>query len=166
MARQRRHDRPDPHELAAARMRAAYGPYEPLPNELRRLNSRKLLVYVALAVGIAALLSGRLGTGAPQVRGSCTEPAAALDRDDVGQFGLVSWSVAGPSGSEVVLTADAAGPDTGRLQPPVPVRDCKATGRFSARLSEGEHVVRVFLRQADGSTRLLTTERLVVNAAR
>lgn len=166
MARQRRFDRPDPHELAAQRMRAAYGPYEPLPNELRRLNSKKVLVYAALAVAVVALLSSELGGGSPQVKGSCTEPAAALDRKDVTQFGLVSWSVAGPTGAEVVLTADAATPDAGQLQPPVPVKDCKAEGRFAARLSDGEHVVRVFLRQTDGSTRLLTTETLVVNAAR
>lgn len=147
-------------------MRAAYGPYEPLPNELRRLNTRKVLVYVALAVAVVAVLHDEVGSGTPAVKGSCTQPAFALDRKDVKQFGLVSWSAAGPTGSQVVLTADTTSPETGQLQPPVPIVDCAASGRFSARLSGGEHVVRVFLRAADGTTRLLATETLVVNAAR
>ena len=161
----RRHrERPDPHELVAERIRAGLEPFEPLPPEIRRKDNKKLLIWFGLAVVVIALLRNGPGQGAPAVKGSCTRPAFAFDRTSVRYYGTVKWSVAGPSGAQVFITADSPSVDAGKLLGPVTLRSCKASGLFGVPLKNGRHVVRVFLRQPDGSTRVLGTRSLEVHA--
>jgi hypothetical protein len=163
----RRHrDQPDASEQAAARLRAGLEPFEPLPPDPRPINRKKLLLYVFLGVLVVGVLRDGLGRGAPSVDGSCTRPAFALDRSEVGQYGVVKWSVAGPTGAQVVITADTTTTSTGRLLGPLPLKQCKASGRFGVPLSDGDHVLRVFLLGTDGATSLVGSQKLVVNAPR
>ena len=167
MALRRRRPEPlDPHELAAARLRGGLEPFEPLPPDPRPIDRKKLLFYVLLGVVVVGVLRDGIGRWAPPVHGSCTSPAFALDRDEVGQYGVVKWAVAGPTGAQVVITADTTSATSGRLLGPLPLKQCKASGRFGVPLSDGDHVLRVFLREPDGGTSLLGTQKLVVNAPR
>lgn len=163
MLRRRRPDAPDLHEQAASRMRAGLEPFEPLPPDPRPVDRKRLLFFILVGVVVVGVLRDGLGRGAPAVHGSCTKPAFALDRSEVGQYGVVKWSVAGPTGDQVVITADAASAASGRLLGPVPLKQCKASGRFGVPLSDGNHVLRVFLLDA-GATRLVGSQKLVVNA--
>jgi hypothetical protein len=162
----RRRDRPDPHELAAERLEAGLEPFEPLPPTLRHPDRKRLLLYLVLGAVTVAILRDGLGRGAPPVTGSCTHAAFAFDRSEVREDGVVKWSVAGPSGAEVFVTADSTTVDAGRLLGPVTLRDCKASGRFGVVLKDGTHVLRVFLRDPDGATRVLGQRTLEVNAPR
>jgi hypothetical protein len=166
MLRRRRPEPLDPHELAAARLRGGLEPFEPLPPDPRPIDRKRLLLYVLVGVVVVGVLRDGLGRGAPAVHGSCTKPAFALDRSEVGQYGVVKWSVAGPSGARVVITADTVTPATGRLLGPLPLKQCRASGRFGVPLSDGDHVLRVYLSEPDGGTSLVGTQKLVVNAAR
>ena len=102
-------------------MRDGLEPFEPLPPDPRRTDRKRLLLYVVLGVVVIGVLRDGLGRGAPPVHGSCTKPAFALDRAEVRQYGVVKWSVAGPSGAQVVITADNASAGTGRLLGPLAV---------------------------------------------
>lgn len=163
MLRRRRGDRPDPHELAAERMRTGLEPFEPLPPQLRRYDRKRLLVMVLMGALVVAVLRDGLGRGAPPVDGSCTRPAYAFDRDEVGQAGVIKWSAAGPTGSYVIVTADSPSPDAHRLLGPLPLKDCRASGLFGVPLSDGSHVLRVFLRRPDGATSVIGERRVEVN---
>lgn len=146
-------------------MRAELEPYEPLPEGLKRFSPRRLMVYVLLAVVAVAVVRAGSGKEALEVDGSCTDPGFAFDRSAVRQERLVTWSVAGLTGAQVIVTADSASADEGQVQPPVTLTDCKATGRFRVTLDEGNHVLRVFLREPDGTTRAVGTHPLEVDPA-
>jgi hypothetical protein len=163
----RRHrEQPDPHELAAERLQAGLEPFEPLPAPLRRTDRKKLLLYVVLGAVTVAVLRDGLGRGAPPVKGSCTQPAFAFDRGSVREDGVVKWSVAGPSGAQVFVTAGSTTVDNGKLLGPVTLKRCKASGLFAVPLKDGKYVLRVFLRQPDGSTRVIGQRTLEVDAPR
>lgn len=162
--RRRRFDRPDPHELAAERLNAGLGPYEPLPEQLRRYNGKRIVLLAALALVAAVVIGGHNGASRPPVSGSCSKPAFAFDHTEIRYYGAVKWSVAGPSGSSVIITGDSESADRGRLAGPVPIKDCKADGRMGVPLDGGRHVVRVFLRSPDGRDTVLGTASLLVNA--
>jgi hypothetical protein len=162
----RRRGRPDASELAAERLQAGREPFEPLPPTLRRLDRKRLLLYLVLGAVTVAVLRDGLGRGAPPVKGSCTQPAFAFDRTEVREDGVVKWSVAGPPDAQVVITADSTTADGGRLLGPVTLQGCKASGRFGVVLQDGTHVLRVFLRQPDGTTQVIGTRTIVVNAPR
>ncbi|HUR13618.1 MAG TPA: hypothetical protein VM097_03905 [Mycobacteriales bacterium] len=164
--RRRRPEKLDLHEQAAQRMRAGLEPFEPLPPDPRRIDRKRLLLYVFVGAVLVAVFRDGLGRGAPPVEGSCTKPAFALDRVEVAQYGVVKWSVAGPTGAQVVITADTPSADTGRLVGPLPLKQCKASGRFGIPLADGDHVLRVFLRQVDGTTTLVGQQTLTVNVPR
>jgi hypothetical protein len=166
MLRRRRPEPLDPHELAAARLRSGLEPFEPLPPNPRPIDRKRLLFYALVGVVVVGVLRDGLGRGAPPVDGSCTKPAFALDREEVGQYGVVKWSVAGPSGAQVVITADTTSTAIGRLLGPLPLKQCKASGRFGVPLSDGDHVLRVFLQEPGGATTLVGSQKLVVNAPR
>ena len=166
MLRRRRPEPLDPHELAAARLRSGLEPFEPLPPDPRPIDRKRLLFYLLIGVVVVGVLRDGIGRGAPPVKGSCTQPGYALDRKEVGQNGVVKWAVAGPTGAQVVITADTVTPATGRLLGPLPLKQCRASGRFGVPLTDGDHVLRVFLRDPDGSTSLVGTQKLVVNAPR
>jgi len=169
----RRRDRPDPHERAAERIQAALEPFEPLPPGLQRFDRKRLVFLLILGAVTVAILRDGLGRGAPPVSGSCTHPAFAFDRSEVAQQGgVVKWSAAGPSGASVFVTVDSTSIDSGHLLGPVVLKDCKASGRFGVvlqggvLLKDGSHVLRVFLRQPDGTVKLVGTKPLQVNAPR
>ena len=169
----RRHDRPDPHERTAERIQAGLEPFEPLPPGLQRYDRKQLIWLLILGGVTVAVLRDGLGRGAPPVDGSCTRPAFAFDRDEVGQqSGVVKWSVAGPSGASVFVTVDSTSIESGHLLGPVELKDCKASGRFgvvlpgAVLLTDGSHVLRVFLRLPDGTVQLLGSRPLTVNAPR
>ncbi len=159
-----RRRRPDPFEQVAERIEAGRKPFEALPPDPRRIDRKRLIMYVVVGALLVAVLRDGLGRPAPPVQGSCAKPGFALDRVEVTEGAVIKWSVAGPSGSQVVITADTTSPETGRLLGPVPVKDCKASGRFGVPLPDGDHVLRVFLLNADGSTTVVGTQKLVVNA--
>jgi hypothetical protein len=163
VAFRRSRGRPDPHEYAAERLGAGIGPFEPLPEELRRSHRRRIILYVVIGLVVVAVLRDGLGRGAPPVHGSCTKPAFAFDRDEVRQDGVVKWSVAGASGSYVIITADSASAASGRLLGPLPLKHCGASGRFGVPLREGDHVLRVFLRSPSGATSLVGSQKVVVS---
>jgi hypothetical protein len=123
-------------------------------------------VLLVVVVGVVALAAVRSGGGgkAPAPPGSCDRPALALGDAEVRSGRLVSWSVSGPTGERVVLTADSASPDRGRVAGPVELTGCAANGRFLVQLDEGKHVVRGFLLRADGTSRPVGTRQLVVDA--
>ncbi|HUR51572.1 MAG TPA: hypothetical protein VMZ11_05570 [Mycobacteriales bacterium] len=162
----RRPDRPDPHELAAERLRASLEPSVPLPPELHRRDRKRLVLWVVMGALAVAVLRDGLGRGAPDVKGSCDRPAFAFDHDEVRQDGVVKWSVTGPTGSSVVVTADSTTPDSGRLLGPVRLKGCKGSGRFGAPLTDGDHVLRVFLLQEGEQPQQIGSRTLTVNAAR
>jgi hypothetical protein len=162
----RERDRPDPHELAAERLSDGLGPYEPLPPQLERYDRKRLLLLVVLGGITVAVLRDGLGRGAPPVAGSCTKPAFSFDRDRIRVDLALKWAVAGPSGSSVIVTADSTSADEGRLLGPVELRGCKADGLFGVPLSDGTHVLRVFLRAPDGTTALLGQQDLEVDVPR
>ena len=164
--RRRRHDRPDSHELAAERLNAGVGPYEPLPAELKNYNGKRLMMLAALGIFVALLLGGRHGSSGPPVTGSCAKPGFSFDKTSIRYYGAVRWSVAGPDGSSVIITADSTSADSGRLAGPVPINECKASGRMGVPLKGGSHLLRVFLRSADGTDTLLGQKALQVNAPR
>lgn len=159
-----RRTRPDPSEQAYDRLTAPAAPYEPLPPRLHRVSRRRLLVYAFLFVMVVAVFRDGVGRGAPDVDGSCERPAFAFDHTEVVEDRAVKWAVAGPAGTSVVITADSATADRGRLLGPVPLRGCAASGRFGARLKDGDHVLRVFLLRPNGSSLLVGQQTLTVNA--
>lgn len=166
MLRRRRTEALDLHEQAAARLRTGLEPFEPLPPDPRPTDRKRLLLYLLIGVVVVGVLRDGIGRGAPPVKGSCTQPGFALDRSEVGQYGVVKWAVAGPTGAQVVITADTTTTESGRLLGPLPLKQCRASGRFGVPLSDGDHVLRVFLREPDGATSLVGTQKLVVNAPR
>jgi hypothetical protein len=160
----RQREQPDLNELAAERIRTGIEPFEPLPPQLRRYDRKRLFVFVVMGALAVAILRDGLGRGAPPVTGSCTQPGFAFDRTSTPVEGAVKWAVVGPTGSFVIVTADSTSPDRGRLLGPVPLRDCKADGRFGVPLKDGDHVLRVFLRAPDGTVTLLGSKPLEVDA--
>ena len=163
--RLRRH-RPDASELAYERMRPDLEPVVPLPPSLHRVSRRRLLVYAAMFVMVLGVLRGGLGRGAPPVDGSCDRPGFAFDRVAVDQDRPVKWSVAGPDGTDVVITANSTSPGQNVVLGPLPLEDCGASGRFGVRLGDGDHVMRVFLLRPDGGSTLVGQQTLTVNAPR
>ena len=162
--RKRPVDRPDQHELAAERMAAGLGPFEPLPETLRRFDRKRQVLLFLLGAIALLLYRGAQTGGPPSASGSCTRPAFDFDHTSVRYYGTVRWSVAGPAGSSVVITADSASVTTGRLAGPVALKDCRAQGRFGVPLPDGTHLIRVFLVSGDGTTTVLGTKDLVVHA--
>jgi hypothetical protein len=98
------------------------------------------------------------------VNGGCDSPGIAFNRDEVSEGGVLKWSVAGPAGADVVITADdtpVTSPD--RLLGPVRIGSgCKASGLFGVPLKDGTHTLRVTLIQ-DGAPREIGTTRIEVN---
>jgi hypothetical protein len=160
----RERDQPDLNELAAERLRTGIEPFEPLPPQLRRYDRKRLLMFIVMGALAVAILRDGLGRGAPPVTGSCTQPGFAFDRQSVVEEGVVKWAVVGPTGASVIVTADSTSPDQGRLLGPVPLKDCKADGRFGVPLKDGTHVLRVFLRSPDGAVSQLGSKSLEVDA--
>ena len=88
MLRKRR-DKPDAHELAAERLQGGLEPFVPLPPELKRYDRKRLVLYLVLgAITVAAFRDG-IGRGAPPVKGSCSQPAFAFDREEVREEGVI-----------------------------------------------------------------------------
>jgi hypothetical protein len=162
----KRPDPPDPHELAAERLRGGLEPFEPLPSGLARFDRKRLVLFVIMGGLMVAILRDGIGRGAPPVDGSCTKPGFAFDRSSVRVDGAVKWAVAGPTGSAVIVTADSESAGVGRLVGPVALKDCKASGRFGVPLTDGNHVLRVFLRSADGVVTPLGEKPLEVDGPR
>ena len=166
MRLRRERDKPDHSELAAERLRGGLEAFEPLPPTLRRYDRKRLLLFVVLGALVVAVIRDGVGKGAPPVSGSCTRPGFAFDRTSVRTDGAVKWAVAGPTGSSVIVTADSESPGTGRLLGPVPLKGCKADGRFGVPLEDGDHVLRVFLRAPDGAVTLVGKKPLEVDGPR
>jgi hypothetical protein len=160
-----RRPRRDPSEIAYERLRADAEPRIVLPARVHQVDRKRLAVYAVLFVLVVAVFRDGIGRGAPEVEGSCDRPAFALDRTEVRQDYVVKWAVRGPSGAQVVITANSADPAAGRLLGPLPLKDCHADGRFGVPLPDGEHLLRVFL-QTGGTTTLLGDQELTVNAPR
>lgn len=161
-----RRGRPDPSEQAYDRLTAPAAPYEPLPAQLRRFDLKRWLLYAVLLFVVVAVFRDGVGRGAPEVDGACDRPAFALDKAEVDQDAPVKWAVKGPTGDQVVITANSASPSTGRVLGPLPLEGCAADGLFGASLPDGEHVIRVFLLRPDGSHVVLGQKVLTVNAPR
>jgi hypothetical protein len=158
----------DPHELGARRSDPELAALEPLPQSSRRVtNGQLLLAFFAAVVVIAFVRNGGPG-GGPAVAGSCTQPAFALNKTEVKSGGVLKWSAAGPTASEVAFAVDSdtlpATLDAGLLAGPLPLSGCKRSGQFGIRASEGEHVVTVFLVDAEGTTTVLGTKKVTVDA--
>ena len=160
----RRRRRPDPAELAYERLRAEAEPRVPLPPRLQRVDRKRLVVYAFLVLVVGAVVKDGLGRGAPRVDGSCTSPGFAFDRTEVLQDHAGKWAVAGPSGAQVVITADSDNPAVGRLLGPLTVQHCHGDGRFGVPLTDGDHVLHVFLLRPSAAPQQLGTARLTVNA--
>lgn len=160
----------DQSELAYERLSSGVGPYEPLPPGLQRFNRKQLLVYALLLVLVVAVFRDGIGRPPPEADGSCSRPAFAFDQTEVRVDGVVKWSVAGPTGSRVVVGADTTTVPTtvaeGKLLGPVALQDCKASGRFGVPLTDGEHQLRVFLIAPDGTVTTLGPHALTVNGPR
>jgi hypothetical protein len=163
----RRRARPDQYELAAERLRAEIEPYEPLPQGLHRFTPRRLVLYVLLGVVVVALVhSGTKGRKELPVTGSCTQPGFTIDHDTVPVNGKLSWAVVGPTGAEALVTVDSSSPDRGVAAGPTTLRACRAGGQFTLEAPAGAHVLRVFLINPEGTSQLVGSKELVVNAPR
>ena len=157
----------DPHEYGAARSDPGLGAFEPLPPSGRRITNRQLLTY--FFCGVVLIASFRAGSNpAPVVKGSCTSPGFALSKTEVKSYGTLKWSAAGPQDATVVLGIDTRslpGPrDDGLLSGPHRLKGCKASGLFGVRVPEGNHILTVYLVSADGTSKVLGTEKLIVDA--
>lgn len=156
----------DPYALGAANSDPALVGMQPLPPAPQRLHPKRLLAYFVALVLVVAVF--REAGGPPKAGGSCTKPAAALDKDEVRQYGVLKWSASGPAGSSVVIGADTTTVPTtleqGKLSGPTAVKDCAASGLFGVRLPEGKHVLRVFLVGRNGTASVAATKDVTVTA--
>ena len=125
---------------------------------------------LCLAVGIAFVLFSRGSTSkdnaGPTVTGSCTQPAAALDKTDTRAYRSLAWSATGPAASSVVIGIDTTSlptsEDAGRLLGPVPLTGCRAHGRVGVRATVGNHVLTFYAVAADGAATVINSKRIVV----
>lgn len=157
----------DPHEFGAARSDPGLGAFEPLPPSGRRINNKKLLTYFFCGVVLIAIFRAS-SNPAPSVKASCTEPAYALSKTEVKSYGTLKWSAAGPTGSSVVFGVDTTtvpgALDEGLLSGPTALKACRASGLFGVGVPEGDHTLTAFLVAADGTAKVIGTEKLVVDA--
>lgn len=156
----------DPHEFGARRSDPDLAAFEPLPPNARRYSNKQLLYLFFLAVVFVAVY--RLGSErVPAVDGSCTKPAFALSKTELKQYGVINWSVAGPSTSKVVIGIDTSAVptslETGLLTGPRVLKGCKAGGLFGVRTPEGPHTVVVYLVDAAGTSTVVGSTKITVD---
>jgi hypothetical protein len=160
---------PDPFERMARRTDPQYGQLGPVNDvPLPGLRGKNLLLLFFAGVIVVALFREGPAGGRPQLEKSCTKAAYKLSREDVPRYGVVRWSAAGPSDASVVFALDTttvppAGSDH-LLAGPLPLTGCLRTGLFGVRADEGVHRVAALLVRADGTSTVLGSSSLRVNA--
>jgi hypothetical protein len=157
----------DPYEIGARNSDPELGALQPFPPAPKRLPPMELLGLFAVGVVVVAIIRGGVGGSGPEVKGSCTAPAFALSKDSVAQFEVVKWSVAGPSGSTVLLGVDvdtAVGASGDALLGRRTLSGCKASGQFGLRVGPGDHTVSAFLLRPDGTSSTIATDKLTVTS--
>lgn len=158
----------DPYEFGARRSDPQLAALDPLPATPPRIRTSTLLLCLAVGVAFVVLSRGTASKGSdgPPVKGSCTQPAFALDKTQTRAYGALSWSATGPSTSSVVIGLDTARlPATnraGKLLGPVALTRCKAHGRVGVGATAGDHVLTFFAVARDGTSTVIGSKRVVV----